>query len=83
MKPNRFITPLINIYALLLLVVGAINSAYKHSQKTEFKSQFLGNLCIAIGGLLPYIGGTATKFGEPYVLYVTELIGIIFIYLGY
>ena len=62
---------------------GAIYSAYKYSQMTEFKSRFWGNLCIAIGGLLPGIGGTATKFGETYVLYVTELIGIIFIYLGY
>lgn len=79
----RLITPFINIYALLFLVGGAIYSAYKYSQKTEFKSRFWGNLCIAIGGLLPGIGGTATKFGETYVLYVTELIGIIFIYLGY
>ena len=38
---------------------------------------------IAIGALLPGIGGTATKFGYTYILYVTELLGILLIFWGY
>ena len=38
---------------------------------------------IAVGALLPGIGGSFTRFGHTEVLYVTEFIGIILIYLGY
>jgi hypothetical protein len=38
---------------------------------------------IAIGGLLPGIGGSFTKFGHVEVRYVTELPGILLIYAGY
>ena len=34
-------------------------------------------------GLLPGIGGTFTRFGHVEVLYVTELAGLLLIYLGY
>jgi hypothetical protein len=79
----RYCTPFINIYAFIFLVGGAAWSAYRYSKNPEYKSRFLGNLCIAIGGLLPGIGGSFTKFGYTEVLYVTELIGILFIYWGY
>jgi hypothetical protein len=36
-----------------------------------------------MGGLLPGIGGSFTKFGYVEVLYVTEFVGLLFIYLGY
>jgi hypothetical protein len=38
---------------------------------------------IATGAILPGIGGTATRMGHTEVLYVTELIGILFILAGY
>jgi hypothetical protein len=38
---------------------------------------------IAIGAILPGIGGTFTRFGHTEVLYVTELIGLLVIYLGF
>ena len=38
---------------------------------------------IAIGALLPGIGGPFTRFGHTEVLYVTELIGLLFIYAGF
>ena len=79
----RAITPFINIYAFIFLVGGAIYSAVLYSKNTEFKARFYGNVCIAIGGLLPGIGGSFTKFGFVEVLYVTEFVGLSFIYLGY
>lgn len=79
----RAITPFVNIYAFIFLVGGAIYSAAKYVKSVEFKGRFWGNGFIALGGLLPGIGGTMAKFGQTYVLYVTELIGILFIFLGY
>jgi len=79
----RLMTPFINIYAFIFLVGGAFYSAYRYSKEGIYKNRFLGNLFIAFGGLLPGIGGSFTKFGYTEVLYVTELLGIILIYLGY
>ncbi|HEY7906033.1 MAG TPA: hypothetical protein VIC53_03820 [Wenzhouxiangella sp.] len=79
----RAITPFVNIYAFIFLVGGAIYSAAKYFKTVEFKGRFWGNGLIAMGGLLPGIGGTMAKFGQTYVLYVTELIGILFIFAGY
>ncbi|MEQ8303818.1 MAG: hypothetical protein RIB47_10530 [Cyclobacteriaceae bacterium] len=79
----RLVTPFVNIYAFIFLVGGAFYSAYIYSQDRVYRNRFLGNLFIAFGGLLPGIGGSFTKFGYTEVLYVTELMGIILIYLGY
>lgn len=79
----RFMTPFINLYAFVFLVGGAIYSAFKYAKNQQYKKRFTGNLLIAIGGLLPGIGGSFTKFGYVEVLFVTELIGLFFIYLGY
>ncbi len=79
----RLITPFVNIYAVIFLVGGAFYSAFKYFGNNEFKGRFWGNVLIAVGGILPGIGGTATKFGYTYVLYVTELLGILLIFWGY
>ncbi|MBK5272686.1 MAG: hypothetical protein JJE22_16930 [Bacteroidia bacterium] len=79
----RYMTPFINLYAFVFLVGGAIYSAVKYAKNKQFKKRFTGNLFIAIGGLLPGIGGSFTKFGFVEVLYVTEFVGLLFIYLGY
>jgi len=79
----RYMTPLINIYAFVFLVGGAIYSAIKYSANKIYKNRFLGNVLIALGGLLPGIGGSFTKFGYIEVLYVTEFLGILLIYFGY
>ena len=45
--------------------------------------RFVGNVLIAVGALLPGIGGTATRMGYVEVLYVTEFLGLILIWWGY
>lgn len=82
-KNVRLITPIVNMYAFVFLVGGAAYSAYRYSKDTLYKNRFIGNIFIAVGGLLPGIGGSFTKFGYTEVLYVTELLGIILIYKGY
>jgi len=79
----RYITPFVNLYSFVFLVGGAIYSAVNYRKSGQYKGRFWGNVCIAIGGLLPGIGGSFTKFGFIEVLYVTEFVGILFIYAGY
>jgi hypothetical protein len=79
----RLFSPFINIYAFIFLVGGAIYSALKYYKMKQREAPFKGNILIAIGGLLPGIGGTFTRMGYVNVLFVTELIGLIMIYIGY
>jgi len=79
----RLFSPFINTYAFIFLVGGAILSAYRFRKSLTARHKFIGNIYIAVGALLPGIGGAFTRFGYTEVLYVTELIGIILIYIGY
>lgn len=79
----RKITPFVNIYAVFFLIGGAFYSAYRYFGNNEFKNRFWGNVFIGIGAMLPGFGGTAAKFGHTYVLYVTELLGLLLIFAGY
>lgn len=78
----RLFSPFINIYAFVFLFGGAVYSAWKYFQNRAMK-RFLGNAFIAVGALLPGIGGSLTRFGMVEALYVTELIGILCIFAGY
>lgn len=79
----RFFSPFINTYAFIFLVGGAVLSAYRFRKSRQTRHRFIGNVLIAVGALLPGIGGTFTRFGYTEVLYVTELLGIMLIYAGY
>lgn len=80
----RVFSPFINLYSLLLLAGGAVWSARLYWKRShELGARVIGNVAIAIGALLPGIGGSFTRFGKVEVLYVTELIGLIFIWVGY
>ncbi|HQF27224.1 MAG TPA: hypothetical protein PLD36_01340, partial [Bacteroidia bacterium] len=86
----RLFSPLINIYAFIFLVGGAIYSAYKFRKVLQRNdnagpekesraitaARYKGNILIAIGGLLPGIGGTFTRMGYVNVLFITELMGL-------
>jgi hypothetical protein len=79
----RMFSPFINLYAVTFLIGGAIYSAFRYKRQRETYHRYVGNLLIAVGALLPGIGGTFTRFGHTEVLYVTELIGLMFIYAGF
>jgi hypothetical protein len=79
----RMFSPFINLYAVTFLIGGAIFSAFRYKRQRETYHRYVGNLLIAVGALLPGIGGTFTRFGHTEVLYVTELIGLMFIYSGF
>ena len=79
----RRFSPFINLYAVVFLIGGAILSAVRFSGQPATRHRVHANVLIAVGAILPGIGGTATRFGYTEVLYVTELIGLLLIWTGY
>jgi len=79
----RAFSPLLNLYAFVFLFGGAVYSAIQYFAVESGRTRFLGNIFIAVGALLPGIGGTFTRFGYVEILYITEFIGLAFIYFGY
>lgn len=79
----RAFSPFINTYAVAFLVGGALISAIKYLKKTGTNARFWGNLLIAIGAILPGIGGSFTRLGYVEVLYVTEFLGLSIIMVAY
>jgi hypothetical protein len=79
----RAFSPFINLYAVIFLIGGAILSAYRYRGDPATRGKYIGNILIAVGAILPGIGGTFTRFGHTEVLYVTEFLGIITIWAGY
>ena len=79
----RMFSPFINLYAVIFLVGGALWSAWRYRRAGQSGARIWGNVSIAVGAILPGIGGSFTRFGHVEVLYVTELIGVGFVWLGY
>ena len=79
----RAFSPFINLYAFVFLVGGAALSAWRYARRTDTLYRAVGNVLIALGALLPGIGGTFTRFGHTDVLYVTEFLGLCLLWAGY
>lgn len=78
----RLLTPFINTYAAFFLIGGAAVSAWRFRQRADAGHRTAGNTLIAIGALLPGIGGSMAKAGIVEALYVGEFIGLLLIWLG-
>ncbi len=74
---------LFNIYGTIALVGGALYSSYLFWRKRVMPNRVLGNVFIALGGLSPALGGTLARVGVPEYLYVSELVGVIVIFVGF
>ena len=79
----RRVSPFINSLAALFLVGGAIYSAIRFFGHPESRQVSIGNIFIAIGALLPGIGGMGSRMGHTELLYIAEFIGVILIWVGY
>ncbi|MDH3205536.1 MAG: hypothetical protein OEO79_02945 [Gemmatimonadota bacterium] len=82
-RQARLFSPFINTYAAIFLIGGAVLSAWRYRKDSAARHRFIGNCFIAVGALLPGIGGMATRMGHTEVLYVMEFLGIILIWIGY
>lgn len=79
----RLMTPFINLYAFVFLVGGAVISAKRYAKIAMERYRAVGNGWIAVGALLPGIGGSLAKAGMVEALYVLELVGLLFMWIGY
>ena len=79
----RLFSPVVNLYAVIFLIGGAVLSALRYSTDPLNRHRMWANVLIAVGAILPGIGGTATRMGHTEVLYVTELIGLVLTWTGY
>jgi hypothetical protein len=79
----RTLTPIFNTYGTLTLVGGAGYSAWLFWRKRVLPNRAIGNILIALGALLPAFGGAFSRFGIPGALYISELLGAIFMFWGF
>ncbi len=79
----RMFSPFVNLYAVVFLIGGAVLSALRYSSDPATRHRMWANVLIAVGAILPGIGGTATRMGHVEVLYVTELVGMLLTWAGY
>lgn len=77
------LTILLNTYGTLTLVGGAIYSAFIFWRKKVLFNRMVGNILIAVGAILPAVGGTFVQRGVPDYLYVSEFLGAILMYIGF
>lgn len=76
----RQMTPLVNGYAALFLIGGAILSTWRFKKNHATYNLAIGN---AFGAILPGIGGGMAKAGIVEALYIGEFVGLLFIWAGY
>ena len=81
----RGLTPILNLYAVAFLTGGAALSAWRYARTRSAGSgvRAAANTAIAVGSLLPAIGGAIAKSGTIEALYVGELIGLALIAAGF
>lgn len=79
------LTGLMNVYGTVTLVGGALYSAWIFWRKRILAHRVQSNVLIAVGALLPAIGGSllrlGTARGAPF--YILELSGVIIIFVGF
>lgn len=79
----RFFTPIMNGLGTILLVGGAIYSAYLFRRKQIMPNRMIGNYFIAVGGLAPALGGALDEIGSPNFKLLGILLGVVLIFIGY
>jgi len=77
------LTILLNTYGTLTLVGGALYSAYIFWRKRILFNRMVGNILIAVGAILPALGGSFIHLGLPDILYISEFLGAILMYVGF
>lgn len=79
----RLLTPFINGYAAIFLIGGAVHSSLRFFASGNQPKRALGTALIAVGALLPGIGGGMAKGGIVEALYIGEFVGLVLIWIGY
>jgi hypothetical protein len=79
------LTGLLNVYGTVALVGGALYSAWIFWRKHILPHRVASNILIAVGALLPAIGGSLVRLGTAHgaPFYILELAGVIIIFIGF
>ena len=79
------LTGIMNVYGTVTLVGGALYSAWVFWRKRILSYRVLSNVLIALGALLPAIGGSLLRLGTARgaLFYELELSGVIIIFIGF
>jgi len=77
------LTILLNIYGTILLVGGALYSAFLFWRKRVLAHRVIANVLIAAGALMPATAGTFVKLGLADWLYLSELLGAAVMFIGF
>jgi hypothetical protein len=79
------LTGLMNVYGTITLVGGALYSAWIFWRKRILPYCVQSNVLIALGALLPAIGGSLLRLGTARgaLFYILELSGVIIIFIGF
>lgn len=75
--------PINALYSVGFLIGGAIFSSTKYFLKGDQPKRAIGTALIAFGAILPGVGGSMARAGHVEYLYIGELVGMIFIWIGY
>ena len=79
----RMFSPAVNLYSGRVSDRRRRAVGLRYSLDPATRHRMYANILIAIGAILPGIGGTATRMGHTEVLYVTELVGLVLTWIGY
>ncbi len=77
------LTILLNIYGTIGLIGGALYSSYLFWRKRVLGNRVIGNILIAAGALMPAMAGSLIKAGLADWLYVSELLGVVLMFVGF
>lgn len=79
----RILTPFFNIYGLVALAGGAIYSTVVYWRRRAFGNRAIGTILIAVGALVPGMGGALSRFGLTEYLYLSEFLGAVLMLAGF
>ncbi|MDO8717076.1 MAG: hypothetical protein Q7J73_09790 [Dehalococcoidales bacterium] len=81
---RAILAPIFNAFGTFALVGGAIYSSYVFWRKRILPHRVSSNVLIAVGALLPALGGTHLTFvGNLNILLIFELAGVIVMFIGF
>ncbi|MDQ7027991.1 MAG: hypothetical protein Q9P01_20980 [Anaerolineae bacterium] len=79
----RLTTPFFNIYGLIMLVGGALYSAFLFWRKRVLPNRVIGNVLIAAGALSIGFASSLARLGYGEYLYIGELVAAVMMYSGF
>jgi sulfite exporter TauE/SafE len=79
----RLATPFFNIYGLVTLVGGALYSTFLYWRKRVLPYRVVGNILIAVGGLVVASASTLTRFDIASLHSLGELVAAVLMFAGF